>query len=185
LKLSKRTLVIIAVGVFVIVFGVLGYTVTQLFDKQDELEEKYALSQSQLQLIQLEQLSKQQAELEDKLSQATSQFEAVQLILSEPKGSVIAAASLFEIAESYGLVVTEITSPGIAEEQLEGTPLSAVALTATIVGDVPDLVDFITTLNSYYTTGVVKSATINIPGDTLAENITASVQLVVYTYRED
>ncbi|MEE8413868.1 MAG: hypothetical protein V3R96_04890, partial [Dehalococcoidales bacterium] len=143
------------------------------------------LAQSRLQGINLERISSQQKILEEQLSQTTSQFESVKSILAEPVGSINAATSIFEIAETYNLVVTGITSPGPVDENLEGAILQVVSLTAEVNGNVSDLVKFATNLNSYFITGAVKSISITVPEGSSADNASASVRLVVYTYRGD
>ncbi|MFC2056192.1 hypothetical protein ACFLTO_01310 [Chloroflexota bacterium] len=185
MKPSKKTLLVIAVGAFVIVLGGLLMVRSRQVDEQNQLSEQLRLSQSRLQGIQPERLSSQQAELEKQFSQATSQFEAAKAILSQPVDSITAVTTLFEVAKIHGLVVTEMTSPGPTEESLEGATLSVISLTAKVEGDLPNLVNCITTLDSFFTTGVVKSVAITVPEAAGGDNASASVQLVVYTYRGD
>ena len=183
MKLRKRTLLIIIVGIFVIVLISLSMLRSQQVSEQNQLNEQFTLIQSRLGVIKLEQLSSQQAELERQLRQATSQFEAVKTVLSQPVGSIAAASILFDIAKVYGLEVTDVTSPGPTSDSLEGITCSVLSLTVKVEGNVPNLVSFITKLNSYFTTGVVKSITITIPEKTSGEKASADIQLVVYTYQ--
>ena len=184
MKLSKRTILVIAIGIFVVVGISLGMVRSQQVQRQDELNEQLALSRSNLERVQPEKLSSQQAGLEEQLSQATSQIEAVKAILSQPVRSVGATSILFDIAEAHGVEVTQMASSDPATESLEGITLSVISLTATVEGDVPGLVSFVNKLNSYFTTGVVKSITITIPETDSGEKASADIQLVVYTYQE-
>ena len=183
MKLSKTIWLVIAIGIFVVVGIGLGMVRSQQVDEQSELNEKLALVKSNLERVQPEKLPSQQAELEEQLSRATSQFEAVKAILSEPVGSITATSILFDIVKAHGLEVTEMSSSGPATESLEGVTCSVISLTAKVEGDVSSLVGFITKLNSYLTTGVVKSITITIPETTSSENASADIQLVVYIYQ--
>jgi len=185
LKLGKNIILAIAVGAFVIILASLGMILFQSRGELTLVEEQFTQTELQLQRINLDKLSAQQTDLEDQLRDAESQLELIKGVLSEPTGSVAAATGIFEMAESYGLTVTGITSPGPDIENLEGVILEVVSLTAEVNGDVPGLVDFTTALNSYFTTGAVKTVTITVPDDSSADNATASVQLVVYTYRGD
>ncbi|MFC1988394.1 hypothetical protein ACFLVJ_00980 [Chloroflexota bacterium] len=185
MKTGRKILLVIVVGTFAAILISLGLVLFQLIGEQGKLKEQLALSQSELQGIQLEQLSSQQSQLEAQLSQTTSQFEAGKGMLSEPVSGITSASTIFEIARTYNLVVTEITSPGLAAEELEGALLSTILMTATVQGDVSTLVDFVTTLNSIFTTGVVRSVTITVPEGSGTDNATANVQLAVYTYRGD
>jgi len=183
LKLSRKVLLVIAAGVFVIILASLGMVAFQSYTEQSELKEQHSQIQSQLQEISLEQLTSQQSELKNQLNQAESQLESVRGILSDSVGSVDGATGIFKIAESYDLLVTEITSPGPDNENLEGVNFQVVSLIAEVNGNVKDLLKFTTDLNKYFTTGVIKTVTITVPDGIDTDNATASVQLVVYTYR--
>jgi len=185
MRLGKTTLLVITAGVFIIALAGVGMVYFQQVHEQNHLNEQLALAQSRLSGLRLEQLSSQQAELGKQLSQATSQFEAVKTILAQPIGSIAVSNILFDIAEAHGLEVTEITAPGLAIEGLEGITYSVIPLSATVEGDVPNLVNFVTKLNSHLATGVVKSITITIPETDSEEKASADIQLVVYTYRGD
>lgn len=185
MKIRKRTLLIIIVGIFVIVLISLGLLRSQQVSEQNQLNEQLTLIQSRLGVIKLEQLSSRQAELEEQLRQATSQFETVKTVLSQPVGSITATSILFDIARAHGLEITEVTSPGPTSDSLEGVTFSVLSLTVEVEGNVPNIVSFITRLNSYFTTGVVKSITITVPEITGGEKASADIQLVVYTYQDD
>lgn len=182
MKLSKRTLLVIGAGAFIIILAGLAMVSSQQVGEQDQLNEQLTLAQSRLSGIQLEQLSSQQSELEKQLSQTTSQSEAVKAILSQPTGSVAVSTILFDIAEAHGLEVTGMTSPGPASEGLEEITCSVITLSATVEGDVPNLVNFVIKLNSHLATGVVRLVTITIPETASGEKASADIQVVVYTY---
>ena len=183
LKLSKTTLLVIAVGAFVIISATLGAAYSQRAGELNELNEKLALSQSNLQRVQLDKLSSEQKELEGQLTQATSQLEAVKAVLSQPVGSVAASNTLFSLAKSYELEVTEVTSPGPSSASLEEIACSAISLSARLEGEVPNLVSFVTELNTSLPTGVIKSMTITVPETTSEEKASVDIQWVVYTYQ--
>ena len=183
MRLRKRTWLVIAIGVFVIALISLGMLRYQQVGEQNQLNKQLALIQSRLGEVKLEELSSRQAELEEQLRQATSQFEAVKTVLSQPVGSITATSTLFDIARAHGLEVTEVTSPGPTSGSLEGITCSVLSLTVKVKGDVPNLISFVTKLNSHFTTGVVKSIIITIPETTSGEKASAEIQLVVYTYQ--
>ena len=183
MKLSKTTWLVTGIGIFVVVGIGLGMVYYQQVGEQNELKDKLTLAQSNLEQVQLEELSSQRTELEGQLSKTTSQFEAVKAKLSQPVGSIAATDMLFDIAKAHGLKVTEITSPGPTSGSLEGVACSVLSLTATVEGDVTNLVSLVTELNSSLTTGVVESITIVIPETTSGEKASADIQLVVYLYQ--
>ncbi len=183
MKLRKRPLLITIVGIFVIALISLGMLRSQQVSEQNQLNEQLTLTQSRSSEIKLGQLSSRQVELEGQLRQATSQFETVKTVLSQPVGSITATSTLFDIARANGLEVIGVTSPGLTSDSLEGITCSVLSLTVKVEGNVPNLVSFITGLNSYFTTGVVKSITITIPEKTSEEKASADIQLVVFTYQ--
>jgi len=185
LKLSKTTWLIITAGVFIIALAGLGMVWSQQVQEQNQLKEQLASAQSRLSGVQTEQLSTRQTDLEEQLSQTTSQYEAVKAILSQPVGSITISSILFDIAEAHELEVTQMTSPGLTGGYFEGITCSVITLSATVEGDVPNLVNFITKVNSHLTTGVVKSITITIPETPNGEKASANIELVVYTFSGD
>lgn len=185
MKLSKIMLLVIAAGAFIIIAAALGVMAFGRVSEQDKLNEELTLAQSNLERVLQGTLSSQQKELEGQLSQATLQFEAVKAMLSQAVGNVAASSILFDIAKGHGLEVTELASPGLSSDSLEEITCSVMSLSATVEGEIPDLVSFITTLNTYFTTGVIKSVTITIPEDTSEDKASADIQLVVYTYQGD
>ncbi len=181
LKLNKRLLLIIGIGVFAVLLFTLYRGYSQTTDEQSQLSAQLTLAKTRLAGLNLEQLSSQQAELEEHLSQATSQLEPVKATFSQPIGSIAVTGILFDVAKAHGVEITEITSSGLASDSLKGTTCSVIPLNATIEGDVAELVNFVISLNNYLTTGVVKSIAITIP-ETTSENASANIQLVVYAY---
>ena len=185
MKISKTSWLLIAIGVFIITMVSLGAVRYQQVNQQNQMNEELALAEMKLNEFQLEQLSDRQGELEEQLSQTISQLGAAKAILSQPNGSIAASGILFDIAEAYGVEVTEISSPGPTNDELEGIACSVLPLAARVEGNVPALINFITRLNSDLTTGVVKSAEISIPEATGEEESSANIQLVIYSYQGD
>jgi len=183
LKLSKTSWVLITIGVFIIALASLSVIRSQQVSQQNRLNEELTLTQPKLKEFQLEQLSYQQGELEKQLSQTISQLEAAKAILSQPNGSIVTSGILFDIAETYGAEVTEISSPGFTSDELEGVACRVLPLAVRVEGDVPDLISFITRLSNDLTTGVVKSVEISIPEMTGEEKPSANIQLVIYSYQ--
>jgi hypothetical protein len=185
LKLSKTSWFLLVIGIFIIVFAGLGVVCYQQINQQNQLNEELTLAEAKLNEFQLEQLSYRKGELERRLSQAISQFETAKAILSQSTGSIATTSTLFDIAEAYGVEVTELSSSGLVSEELEGVPCSVLSLTVRVEGDIPDLIGFITKLNDDFTTGVVQSVEISIPETTGGEESSANIQLVIYTHQGD
>ena len=182
-KLNKKTGIIIGIIIFVIVLGFQGMTISKKLEEQSKIEKQLNTAQTRLQGIHLESLSSQPADLEKQLNQIMPEFEQVKAKLSQPVSSTAAATALFDVAKTYGLVVTAMTSSSPINESLAGVTLSAMSLTAKVEGNVSKLTSFIAALNNLLKTSAVKSVEITIPEMTNGDNATASIELVVYTYR--
>ena len=185
MKISRKTWLIVAIGILVIALASLGMLRSQQVSEQNQLNEQLILAQSRLSGVNLEELSSQQAEQEEQLSQATSQFEVLKTVLSQPAGSMTVTDILFDIARVHGVEVTEMTSSGLTDGSLEGVPCLVIPVAVRVEGDVPNLVSFVVELNSFLTTGVVESVTITIPERGSGEKISADIQLVAYTHQGD
>ena len=185
MKLTKKSWLLLTLGVFVITFAGLGAIQSQQVRQQKRLNEELALTELRLEGVQLEQLSAQQETLEKQLSQTISQSETAQAILSHPIGSITSSSTLFDIARDYGVEVTEFSSSGLASGDLAGIPCSVLTLNTRVEGDVSDLIRFITKLNREFTTGIIKSVEISMPETTGDAKSLANIQLVLYTYQGD
>jgi len=185
LKLSKTSLVLLVIGILVIAFGSLGAIRAYQINQHIRLSEELASAQLQLKKFQLDKLTYRQSELEQQLGQALSQFEAAEATLSQSVGSIATSSILFDIAAANGVEVTEVGSPGSASDSLGGVTCSVLTLTATVEGDVPNLIGFITQLNDDLKAGFVKSVDISIPEENSeeGEKPSANIQLLVYTYQ--
>ncbi len=182
LKLTRTSLLLIVAGVCFVASVALSFVCSQQVQQQSQLKEKLTSAQSNLKGVRLEQLTTQQAELEKQLSQATSQFEAARAIFSELAGNTTAISIFFKVAKDNGMEVTEIKSPGPAEDTLGGATCSVILLNAKVEGNLPNLVSFITNLKSSLVNGVIKSVTITMAEATNGDNASANIQMVIYTY---
>ena len=164
MKLGKTSWLILGIGIFVISFAGLGVIRSQQLDKQVRLGQELSLVEMRLDKFQLEQLHSQQNELEEQISQSISQLEAARAALRQPIESIEVTDVLFEIAESCGVEITGVTSPGIASEELEGISCPVIRLNIEVEGDVPNLLSFVIKLNDDFATGVVESVGIGVQG---------------------
>ena len=185
MKISKTSWLLLAVGISIITLAGLGVTRARQLHEQDRVNEELSLVRQRLNGFQLEELRFQQEELEKQISQTISQLEADKTTLSRPIGSIVASDILFDIAETCGVEVTEISSSGLITDDLEGIACSVLTLTAHIEGDVPNLVDFITKVNGDFMTGTVKSVDMNVSENTTEERPSANIRLHIYTYQGD
>ncbi len=185
MKLSKTSWILLTAGIFIIVFTSLGVVLYQRLNHQSHLEDELKLAQRKLDGVQLESLSRQQADLEARLDEIVSGSEDAKAALSQTVTSTAVSNRLFDIAATYDVTITELSSTGLAPEELEGVGCSALPFTGQVEGDLADIVSFVVRLNNDLTTGVVQSVAITVPETSNGENATASLALVIYTYQGD
>ncbi len=183
MKLSKRTgLVVAAVVLVIVLFGV-GRAYFQQVGEQKQVKEQLALAQSRLSGVQLEELSSKKTELEKQLSRTTLELETAKATLPQSLEDLDVSTTLFDLAKAYSVEVTGITFSSTANETLEGVIWSVTSLTIRLEGDAPNLVGLITKLNSRFATGVIKAIAITIPQMNSEERASADIRLAIYTYQ--
>ena len=192
MKLSRRAWIILLAGIFII--GLVS--INTAYSKQDEersrLNQELSVAQARLAQYAPEQdsaqeLASQQEELESQLVQIETQLKNVKANLSQSIQSIEVTDTLFKVAESCGVEITEIGSPGLNDEALEGLNCSMLMLTVKAEGSVLKLVNFILGLSDEFPTGVVEAVDINVPEVTEeeTENPSANLELHIHTYEGD
>ena len=179
MKLSKRNVVFLTIGVLVAALAVLGVLRLQQIQEKNLLTDELAMVEQKLKRYQLEQISSQQK----KSGETTSQPVTEEAILTQPPGSITASGILYSTAAACGVEVIENSSSGSANGNLEGVTCYVLDMSTTVGGDLTNLINFITMLNRDLTTGIVKSVNINIPEAASGGIPTANLQMTVYTYQ--
>ncbi len=185
MKLTSTGRTIIIIGIFVIILASLGIVCVQQIHEQNQLDNEPVQGKLELNELQIEELSARKGELEKQLSQTISQVETAKPTLSQPVETVTIMSTLLNIAANQSVEVTQISSSGLSSESLEGVTCSVRSFTGKIRGDIPNIVSFVTALNSRLATGVIKTIAITIPATTSSEKASADFRLVVYTYSGD
>lgn len=189
MKFNKRSLFLIATAVVLVAAlvlnstGVIARVGGKLLDisrqQRNELNEKLISTQSRVRSIQLEPLSARKVELEQQLNQTTKQFDTVEAKLSQPINKTTTIADVFSTAKANNLEIAKWTLSGPSDATLAGMPASAVLLTATVEGDMGNLVEFITKLNTLFTNGTLESTVIT-NTETVGKKPWADIKLTLY-----
>ena len=185
MKLSKTGWLILTIGVFVIILSSLGVTFFQQTNQRNRLREELSLAQQKLDSIQFDQLYSQKEELTGQLSQTKSLLETARLSLSQPIESIDASDTLFDIAGTCGVEVTEVKSSTPTTIDLAGLDCFVLPLTTKISGDLSQLISFVIKLNSDLATSVVGSVDITVSQDTTEKKSSASIQQFIHFYQGD
>lgn len=185
MKFTKASWLILSAGIFIVILAGLGLTRSQQLQQQDQLDEELSKTGMRLDTLQVKELRQQQDELQGQLDESNTQLVAAKDRLRQTVESINVTDKFFAIAKSCGTLVENINSSDIKDEKLEDITCSMITLNAVVSGETPNLINFIIKLNTDFTTGVVKSAQISIPEASEEDNPSASIQMVVYTYKGD
>jgi Tfp pilus assembly protein PilO len=184
LKISKKVLRYIGIGIYVIALLVSGYLLFGKFGEQSKVDEELTLAEANLERTDTDRLSGQISDLEDQLTQITSQTDTMKNMMSQEIANVAASTIVFEIADATYVEVIDLNSLSAFSEVLEDIPCNVVPLEAKIEGNVEDLVSFVTRLNTTLTTGVIKSVKLDIPESSTGQQPMATISLLIYNYQD-
>ena len=189
MKLGKTSWLILVIGICVIAFASVGFARAQRTDEQTRLQEELSVAKLRLSKIQLKELALQERELEEQLDRAISRLEAARTEFSQPNESISVSGSLFDIARTCDVEITEISSSGLEEGDLESVGCSVLPITLKAEGDIANLIEFVIRLNNDFRTGLVESVEIGIPetGEEqpqVAPRPSVCISMVVYSYYE-
>ncbi len=181
-KLSKTGLLVLAAGAFIVVLAGLGITRYNQISEQDDLNKALSVSETRLNVIDLEPLELQKAELQEQLIASESLLEEAKERLIQSVVSVNVTAKFYEIAAYYGVIVDSIGTNKNALGSYEGVTCTLINVSSIVTGYLSHIIDFIAGLNNNFSTGFIQAVQMDITDDTLENGTTAVIQMVVYTY---
>ena len=181
MKLNKKILLCLAIGILTIVGVSLGMVQYQQVQEENQLKQELYLSQLQLKKSKdvSQQLSSQQEDLENRVTQAKSQLTTAKAGLVQLIETIEVSDTLFDIAENCGVEIIQITSSAPTDMELEGVACSALRSSVQVEGDVTSLIDFVLKWTETFRTGVVVSVRISPPGVKGAEEEQAEEEEIV------
>lgn len=182
MKLSKTSWLILSVGIFIVVVAGLGLTRSQQIREKSQLDEELSMVEMRLNKLQVQQLQQQQEELQERLDESTIRLEAAKDRLNQTIESIDVTDEFYAIAESCNAIVESVSTSSIKSEKLENIACSMIQINAQVTGELPNLIDFVISLNNDFTTGVVKSAHMSIEETTEEGESSANIMMVVYSY---
>ena len=185
MKLSKTGWLILTIGILIIILSSLGVTFSQQIKQRNRLREELSLAQQRLDSIQFDQLYSQQEELTGQLSQTEADLDITRASLSQPVNSIDASDTLFDIAGTCSVEVTEIKSSPPTTIDLAGLDCFVLPLTTQITGDLSQLISFIVRLNSDLVNSVVGSVDITVYQPATDTKSSASIRQLIHYCQDD
>ncbi len=202
MKISRTARLILGIGIFTIVVGILCWVCIQKWSEQGQLKNSIELAQATLPRLISERgdLESQLPQAESELAQAESLLNGIKARFPESVESIEYDEVLFEIADDCDLEILELTASEPDDEEIEGITYSVASFVVEVKGKyggyidktVGDILDFINTIaTSEYSPGetnfvntIIKEVNMEVPepGDT-DEKPTATIKLDIYGYQ--
>jgi hypothetical protein len=183
IKLTKTGWLILAAGVFVVALASLGVTRTQQLKEKSKLDQELESSTQILEKLQTSDLRQQLDDLQQKVEETEILKDEAAQSLNETVVSVDISDELFTIADYCGVTVMNLVTSPINQSKYANINLNSTTMNIHVNGDLPNLVNFVTSLNNDYKTGVVKTYQISVPSDSSGnQSPSASVQIIIYSY---
>ena len=186
IKLSKTTLIFLAVGIFVVLAASLLMAYSQRDQERSQLSEELSSAQASLAKqwakfsSSSQEFSYQQGELERQLDTNESQIDTAKTNLRQSIESVEVTDTCFEVARTNNVKIVKISSLDLVTgEELEGIGFFVLPLEVQVRGDLPNLIDFIFELTQQFPTSLLESTEISVT-DSLA-----TVTLDIHHYGGD
>lgn len=182
LKLSKTSWLILSAGIFIVILAGLGVTRSQQLKQQTQLEEELNLSTMRVDKIQTAELRPQLEELRQRVEESEAQLQEAKDRMNQTVESADVTEKFFVIAEYSGVEIMTLTTTAISTYKLQGIECNTISINTLVEGELPNIIDFIISLDEGFTTGNVETAQIIIPEESSDEAPTANVQMIVYAY---
>ena len=177
--LNKRLLIIISAGLFCV--GLISIWVAYLSEvkEQKAISDQLSLVEEQTEDISIEDiLDKQQVEKE-RIADFEGQIAATQMRISVPLITSDIFQDILTTANSTDVHITSINSNPVSSEAITGINYRAMTVDFSIAGSANELYDFIDSMSQYFTTGILKTLSVNIQG----ESSVATMRFTVYSVK--
>ncbi len=128
--------------------------------------------------MQSQPLLARKADLEDRIKRAQRQLESAKTVLRQDVDDIDVSDSMFQLARESNVRVMELRTTGFTTDSLQSVPVTALPLSITVAGQVPDILQFISKLGSY-STGLVK----NVSFLARKTDFSSTIQFNICSYR--
>ena len=177
-QIKKKWLVWGASILLVVIIIALGIVQTRQMGQRSSLSEDLERAELVLSALETAQSSSGQSET----GTQPGNINTAEAELSQTADSILANEDLFNIASISSVTLTTITVSPLSDDTLAELSCFSLPLNVVAQGNVPDLLDFITRLNTDLTNGLVRSAKLSVPGSSAEGKPSVNIELVIYTY---
>ena len=184
-KFSKTSWMFLSIGIFVVITGSLGLTYSQQLQEQEKLGGELGIAEKRISKLQVQGLPQKQVELQKRLDESLLQLAAAKDSLRQPVASINVTDEFYVIAYTCNVTVDSISSSNLRNSDMESISCTTITLNADVNGRLSDIIDFVTSLNNDFTTGIVGSTQLSITESSSNGETSANVRLTVYSYEGD
>jgi hypothetical protein len=177
-KISKASWIILAAGVFIIILAGLGMTRSGQIKEYDALSANLTFTSSRTGNIQTGKLQTEINEYTEQLKDIREQAAEARTKLDQTVISVDVAEKFYQIADYCGVIITNIDTTTISNQNYQAVGFETISVTAVMSGTTKNILDYVMALNNNFSTGFVKAAQFNFDD---SENGTVNIQAIVYS----
>jgi hypothetical protein len=163
MKFSKKSITLLGVGIVMILVICLTTLYNRNSETQSELLGQLDLIQPAIAKSSSREVDQRIQDIEARQAEAESQMQTAKAQLQQPINAIVITDELLDIALITGVEIMMISSPGISDKQLGGLTFTQLPIRLEVVGEVANLISFISEFTRTYPTGVIKSAQLSIP----------------------
>ncbi len=196
MKISRISIIILAIGLAAIAFSSLGTTRSRQADERMKLEQRLDTASMKLKGLQFDDLYLKEKELSEQATKQQTVLTGLKDDLRRPISSINMTERLFELADFCGVNISEITSNGVTSGKMEGIACATLPLSIRVDGDCLSALSFAILLNNEFDTGMINSVSVNtsdnitpnedpsVVSDNISEKPSGSLlQLTIYSYQ--
>jgi hypothetical protein len=129
-------------------------------------------------------LTYQKETLERDLNKAYREYKADKKKFVQSIENIAVSNVLYSTANVNSVNITNMSSSDVSSQIIEGASCNALSLNTRVVGNIDNLIAFITQLNDDLINAVVNSVSIAIPTSNSDNTASADIRIVIYTYEE-
>jgi hypothetical protein len=163
MKFSKKSITLLATGIVMIMVICLTTLYNNNGEQQSELLSQLDLIQPVIAKSSTREVSSRIQDIEQRQIEAESQMKAAKAQLQQPINAIVITDTLLDIAQITGVEIDKLNSPGIADTNIGDLGFTVLPIKLEVVGEVINLIDFISEFSKTYPTGLIKSVQMNIP----------------------
>jgi hypothetical protein len=186
MKLTKTSLWILGIGLFIIVAAVLLALQAHQSGDTKQLEDSLGMTQTLLTKLSSDKegLDNQLAQLQNQLNQAETAYTNSQANFPEAVASIEYDEEIFFVADDYNLEIMNLTVTEPRENKVDEVSFDNTVIEVQVQGKVSNILSFI---NNVATGGFFNSATIElvsmeVPKPDEDKQPSAVIQIIVYSY---